>query len=451
MSRLVSGKWRHVEKISVPLEKVTSVKYWTSKGKFPDTKMVRCTSGAGGNGCAAFAKDANKAKGPPSGGDGGDGGSIWVEATPDVSSLEKLNTSYTATRGSNGQSDCLYGARGKDVIIKVPLGTEVKFCLDPKIIRNIISERKQLYPTINELLAQETVHLPVDSSGNIQLDRGIPNDWIFKDKTAEYHYDKSWFTEFNRKMKRNDRSATIQEQNEDTFPLQGRDMDHIARFCLLNGGGGGLGNAHFTTSLIRNPRFAKPGRLGISAWFLLEMKLMADIGLIGLPNSGKSTLLNCISNANSEVGHWEFTTLKPVLGTVTHPDLKNITVADIPGIIEDAHLNKGMGLEFLRHIQRSKCWCFVINLANADPIAELNLLMKEVGGKQEIMKRNIVVIGNKADIACDAAGNTSQHKYQILEQYCQENQWECIPTSALNNHNTDLLIAKIKAIHSTAT
>lgn len=446
MSRLLHSKWRHVEKISVPLERLTSIKYWNSKGKFSDTKIVRCTTGAGGNGCVTFSKEANRAVGPPSGGDGGDGGNIWIESTPKISNLQKLNSSYLATQGQHGRNEQLDGSRGKDVIIKVPLGTEIKFCMDPRIVKKIINNKKHLYPTLTELLAQETVQIPVDQKGNVMLDRETPQDWIFKEKDKEYYDNKAWFTQFDKKMKDMDKSIAMQEQEHDIFPLKGIDMDHIDRFCLLNGGAGGLGNTHFLTPLIRNPRFAKPGRLGITAWFLLELKLMADIGLIGLPNSGKSTLLNCISNANSQVGHWEFTTLKPILGTLTNPELQNITVADIPGIIEDAHLNKGMGLEFLRHIQRSKGWCFVINLENSDPIAELNLLMREVGGAKEIKKRKILIIANKADIECDSRGNTSEHKYQLLEQYCRKNRWECMPTSALKSHNTEVLITKMKQL-----
>jgi GTP-binding protein len=174
---------------------------------------------------------------------------------------------------------------------------------------------------------------------------------------------------------------------------------------LAAGAMGGLGNPHFQSSSTPKPKYASKGELGVRIKVELELKLLADVGLVGLPNAGKSTLLRSISNSRTRVGDWAFTTLSPVIGTVVLDNSEgrpfvqsgvpgetprtNFTVADIPGLIEDAHLDKGLGLGFLRHIERARILAFVIDLGAGDAVLALQNLWKEVGEYENLRNREL--------------------------------------------------------------
>lgn len=147
---------------------------------------------------------------------------------------------------------------------------------------------------------------------------------------------------------------------------------------LVPGGRGGLGNDHFKSATYQTPRFAQPGEPGTESWMVLEMKVLADVGLVGFPNAGKSTLLSVISAAKPEIGDYPFTTLRPNLGIVKYRDYRSFVMADIPGIIEGAHLGKGLGLRFLRHIERNSCLLFMIPADSDDIRAEYEVLLNEL-------------------------------------------------------------------------
>lgn len=147
---------------------------------------------------------------------------------------------------------------------------------------------------------------------------------------------------------------------------------------LVPGGRGGLGNDHFKSSTFQTPRFAQPGEKGIEGWMILEMKVLADVGLVGFPNAGKSTLLSVISSAKPEIGDYPFTTLRPNLGIVKYRDYRSFVMADIPGIIEGAHTGKGLGLRFLRHIERNSLLLFMIPADSPDIHEEYRVLLNEL-------------------------------------------------------------------------
>jgi GTPase len=174
---------------------------------------------------------------------------------------------------------------------------------------------------------------------------------------------------------------------------------HDETRVLFEGGRGGLGNDHFKSATHRTPRFAQPGEEGIEAWVILELKILADVGLVGFPNAGKSTLLSVVSAAKPEIADYPFTTLTPNLGIVPYRDQRSFVMADIPGIIEGAHEGKGLGTRFLRHIERNSILLFMIPVDAADINKEYEILLNEL--KQynpELLDKNHLLALTKSDI-----------------------------------------------------
>ncbi len=168
---------------------------------------------------------------------------------------------------------------------------------------------------------------------------------------------------------------------------------------LVPGGRGGLGNTQFKSSTFQAPRYAQPGELGQEGWKVLELKVLADVGLVGFPNAGKSTLLSVLSTAKPEIGDYAFTTLRPNLGIVKYRDYRSFIMADIPGIIEGAHLGKGLGLRFLRHIERNSLLLFMIAADSKDIHAEYKILLNEL--KQynpELLHKDRILAITKGDM-----------------------------------------------------
>ena len=168
---------------------------------------------------------------------------------------------------------------------------------------------------------------------------------------------------------------------------------------LLEGGKGGLGNVHFKSATNQTPRYAQPGEAGKEAWIVLELKLLADVGLVGFPNAGKSTLLSVVSAAKPEIAEYPFTTLRPNLGIVSYRDHRSFVMADIPGIIENAHRGKGLGLRFLRHIERNAVLLFMVPADANDIGEEYQILLNEL--KQynpELLDKPRVLAVTKSDL-----------------------------------------------------
>ena len=171
---------------------------------------------------------------------------------------------------------------------------------------------------------------------------------------------------------------------------------------LLKGGMGGLGNWHFSTSTNQTPRFSQPGMPGLENWFLLELKVLADVGLVGFPNAGKSTLLSVITSAKPKIADYPFTTLKPNLGIVAYRNFQSFVVADIPGIIEGAAEGKGLGLRFLRHIERNSILLFLVPADSADISKEYHILLNELKlHNPELLDKNRLLAISKSDMLDD--------------------------------------------------
>lgn len=175
--------------------------------------------------------------------------------------------------------------------------------------------------------------------------------------------------------------------------------DHDEERILLPGGRGGLGNVHFKSSTRQTPRFAQPGEPGQEQWFLFELKVLADVGLVGLPNAGKSTLLSTLSAAEPRIADYPFTTLVPQLGIVAYRDGKSFIMADIPGIIEGAHEGKGLGFRFLKHIERNSVLLFMISCESDDIEAEFNTLVSELSSyNPELLDKPRLLAITKSDM-----------------------------------------------------
>ncbi len=191
-------------------------------------------------------------------------------------------------------------------------------------------------------------------------------------------------------------------RNVETSEIEYEVTEEGENYILLEGGKGGRGNDHFKSPTLQTPRFAQPGEDGKEEWKILELKLLADVGLVGFPNAGKSTLLSVVSAAKPEIANYPFTTLKPNLGIVSYRDSRSFVMADIPGIIEGAHTGKGLGLRFLRHIERNSILLFMVPVDSDDIAKEYNILLNELEQyNPELLDKNRLLAVTKSDMIDD--------------------------------------------------
>jgi GTP-binding protein len=284
---------------------------------FIDRTKIRVQGGHGGNGVTAFRREKFVPRGGPSGGDGGRGGDIWMEADESLNTLLHLryNPEHVAERGRHGEGSNRSGREGADTTVRVPVGTQV------------------FDAGTNELL---------------------------KD-----------FTE------------------------------HGERWLAARGGRGGFGNAHFATSTNRAPRYHQEGSEGEERELQLELKLLADVGLVGFPNAGKSTLISTISAAKPKIADYPFTTLEPHLGVVDLGEFRTFVVADIPGLIEGAHKGAGLGDRFLRHVERTKLLLHLVDvssLSGRDAVRDYETINRELAAYDaRLAARPQIVVATKLD------------------------------------------------------
>ena len=284
---------------------------------FIDRTKIRVRGGQGGNGVTAFRREKFVPRGGPSGGDGGRGGDVVLEADESLNTLLHLryNPEHTAGRGLHGEGSNRSGHDGEDVIVRVPIGTQ-----------------------------------------------------IFAAASGELLHD---FTA------------------------------HGERWLAVPGGRGGFGNAHFATSTNRAPRYHQEGSPGEELELQLELKLLADVGLVGLPNAGKSTFISRISAARPKIADYPFTTLEPHLGVVDLGDFRTFVVADIPGLIEGAHEGAGLGDRFLRHVERTKLLLHLVDvssLSTIEPVENYEVINRELAAYDAALAaRPQIVVATKVD------------------------------------------------------
>src|SRR3954469_5368332 len=315
--------------------------------QFLDRARILVKAGDGGNGVTAFRREKFVPRGGPSGGDGGVGGSVWMEADEGLNTLLHLryNPEHKAERGHHGEGSNRYGKDGEDAIVRVLVGTKV-----------------------------------------------------FEAETHELLFD---FTE----------------------PGQ--------RYRAAKGGKGGWGNSHFATSTRQAPKYHYDGRPGEEHELQLELKLIADVGLVGFPNAGKSTLISVISAAKPKIADYPFTTLEPNLGVVDMGDFRTFVVADIPGLIEGASAGAGLGDRFLRHVERTKLILHLVDvssLSGRDPVSDYEIINRELANYDaNLATRPQIVVATKLD-ALD-----EPERLESLREQAKKDRKEFLEISAVTN------------------
>lgn len=285
---------------------------------FVDQVRVILIAGKGGDGCVSFRREYRVPKGGPDGGRGGDGGNIYLVSDPNLNSLSyfRYHPINKAKKGAPGQGSNKQGKRGRDLYLKVPVGTMVRDAATGQVLHDFLKP------------------------GEVYL--------------------------------------------------------------AARGGRGGRGNASFATPTHQVPREFEKGRPGEEKELILELKLIADVGLVGFPNTGKSTLISKISAARPEIADYPFTTLTPNLGVVDLDEERSFVVADIPGLIEGAHLGHGLGIQFLRHIERTRILVHLIDvspLSGRDPVKDYRVIQAELKAfNPELVSRKQVIVANKIDL-----------------------------------------------------
>jgi GTP-binding protein len=299
--------------------------------KFVDEAKITIKAGDGGNGCLSFRREKYIPFGGPDGGDGGDGGDVYLIADEQVNTLIdfRYQRHFKAQRGENGRGRQCSGARGDDLVIKVPVGTE------------------------------------------------------------------AW--------------------DDDTDELIGDLVKSGDKLMVAKGGWHGLGNLRYKSSINRAPRQTSDGTPGEERQLRLEMKLLADIGLLGLPNAGKSTFISQVSAAQPKVADYPFTTLHPNLGVVTLKDVRSFVIADIPGLVEGAAEGAGLGIQFLRHLTRTRLLLHLVDMApvdvEQDPVESVNIINNELKRYSDALgKQPQWLVLNKMDLVPE----------DIREELCQE-------------------------------
>jgi GTP-binding protein len=287
--------------------------------KFVDEVRIKVKAGDGGNGAVAFRREKYVDKGGPSGGDGGNGGSVVLKATEQLTTLLdfRYQQHYRAQNGQHGMGSDMNGAGSDDLVLEAPVGTVVRDA----------------------------------DSGHELVDLSVPGQ----------------------------------------------------TFVIAKGGRGGLGNINFATSTRQTPRFAQDGTPGEERELVLELKLLADVGIVGFPNAGKSTLISRVSRAKPKVADYPFTTLVPNLGVVPYKDRRSFVMADIPGLIEGASEGAGLGHQFLRHVERCRVLVHLVDLSavveGCDPVKDFDAINTELKKySAALAQKPMIVVANKLDL-----------------------------------------------------
>ncbi len=362
---------------------------------FVDEIKIFAQAGHGGKGCVALHREAYVAKGGPSGGNGGGGGSVILEADHDLNNLinQFFKPRLIAQEGEPGMGKGMDGHAGRDLIIKVPCGTMVWRLPRKETIEPLPDEETEGPSKPPPMILAAGERATLRSVGG---ERALEIDWT--DEIEE--------------------SSTVDKDVRPGEELVADLTTNGQRFVLCEGGRGGLGNRNFATSRRQTPRFAQPGEPGDEGDFRFELRIIAEIGLVGYPNAGKSTLLAALSRARPKVAPYPFTTLHPQIGILEYEDHRRLTICDVPGLIEGAHMNVGLGHKFLRHIRRCKILVILLDMAgtdNREPWDDYKNLLNELElYDPELLNRPRLVVANKMDEAVSES-NLKKFKRRITK------------------------------------
>ena len=344
---------------------------------FIDEIKIHARAGHGGKGCVAFHREAYRPKGGPSGGNGGRGADVILRADHDLNNLigQYYQPRLLAQNGEGGKGKGMDGHAGKDLIIPVPCGTLVWRLPTLEVVEPLPPEETE---------EDEHKILPFAAHQRPML-RCVSGQRALEYDPAQEAPEPARLT-----WSRDNKGELV------------ADLTTVGQeFILCKGGRGGLGNRNFATSVRQAPRFAQPGEPGQEGDFLFELRIIADVGLVGYPNAGKSTLLTAISQARPKVAPYPFTTLHPQIGIVEFPDWRRLVVCDVPGLIEGAHNNVGLGHAFLRHIERCKVLVLILDMAGTDgrnPWDDYKQLLSELSlYDPALLERPRLVAANKMD------------------------------------------------------
>ena len=336
---------------------------------FVDNVKITIESGHGGHGNISFRKEKYVPNGGPDGGDGGRGGDVIFEADSSVNTLLdfRYKKVFKADPGENGGGSKCSGKSGKNLVLKVPIGTLIRY---------------------------------------------------------------SWGCD---------------EKNNPTGLVMADLKKHGDRRTLAKGGRGGRGNQHFATPSRQAPKFCEDGKPGKTYQVTLELKLIADVGIIGFPNAGKSTLLSRVTRANPKIANYQFTTLSPNLGVVRHDFGSDFVMADIPGLIEGASEGVGLGFDFLRHIERTRVLLHVVDAARLEdeltPVEAIEKINAELAAyNPALLERPQIIAANKTDLPLD------ENYMQELEEYIEKKGWTLHKISAATNQGLTELIKKVAEV-----
>lgn len=320
-----------------------------------------------------------------------------IRASPDESTLKRLGRNCSAKKGQNGQGGGRHGTTGENLIIQVPVGTVVReITQDPQ--DRLLEDSETSFEEEQQRRESRWVVFP-----RAELD-SAPEGKV------------NFFKQAERLMDEEDRYYEWRLRNERREAIEVDLTEAGQEIVVCRGGAGGYGNPHFLTTENRSPKWATRGRKGETREIEMELKTIADIGLVGLPNAGKSTLLGAISNAHPKQANYAFTTLHPFVGTVDYADQYQLTVADIPGLIQGAHRNVGLGHAFLRHVERAKILVYVIDVSGPSPFDDLKTLQYELEAyRPGLTKRQSLIVANKADKAGTAKDNLALLQKQVKE------------------------------------
>jgi GTP-binding protein len=385
---------------------------------FVDEVKVYSRAGHGGRGCISFLREAYRPKGGPDGGNGGRGGDVILEADHDLNNLiqQFYQPRLLAKDGEHGLGKGMDGHAGRDLVIKVPCGTLVWRVTTPPARLPDPTPTQPTAPDEGDPASESELEPESETAGERKRrSRSDGSPMLMasnRHRPVIRHAGEIRALEIDVAQEPEEVVETPAAERELVVDL----TTHGQRFVLCKGGRGGLGNRNFATAARQSPRFAQPGEPGEEGEFLFELRILAEVGLVGYPNAGKSTLLTAISRARPKVAPYPFTTLTPQIGIVEYRDFRRVVVCDVPGLIEGAHRNVGLGHAFLRHIQRCKVLVVLLDMAGADgraPWDDYRQILDELGLYDPAMlEKPRLVVANKMDEAV-AESNLRRFKRRV--------------------------------------